>query len=399
MRWLLFLLLVAVGCSKPITRFAQYNASLYRSAPGELVADLSTPDDEQAQAVAAVIQEIRPDVLLINEFDWDAAGKAADLFRTNYLQVSQGGREPINYPHVYVAESNTGIPSGHDLNNDGQVGGDLGTRAYGNDALGYGTFPGQYSFILLSKHPIDHAGVRTFREVLWAEKAPTTFRDATTMPADLTPAQIRNADGFVGPPPGWFTADELAIVRLSSKSHVRIRVDVGKNGVDVLLSHPTPPGFDGPEDRNGRRNHDEIALLAERANDFSSGAYPFIDYTPIVVMGDLNADPADGGSIPGAIEQLLERPNLQDPRPRSGGGVAAALRQGGVNPGHAGDPALDTGDFSDTRVGNLRVDYVLPSERLEIVGSGVYWPRSGPGLELVEKASDHRLVWVDVVVE
>ena len=28
----------------------------------------------------------------------------------------------------------------------------------------------------------------------------------------------------------------------------------------VLVSHPTPPTFDGPEDRNGLRNADEIAF-------------------------------------------------------------------------------------------------------------------------------------------
>lgn len=120
---------------------------------------------------------------------------------------------------------------------------------------------------------------------------------------------------------------------------------------------------------------------------------------PFIVMGDLNADPVDGGSIPGAIDQLLDHPRVQDPRPRSEGGAAAAVRQGGVNADHRGDPALDTGDFSDNRVGNLRVDYVLPSVDLEVVDSGVYWPADGQGLELVEKASDHRLVWVDVIVK
>src|SRR5215207_5925419 len=53
-------------------RFATFNASLNRAVEGELVADLSTPDDTQAQAVAEVIQRVRPDVLLINEFDFDA---------------------------------------------------------------------------------------------------------------------------------------------------------------------------------------------------------------------------------------------------------------------------------------------------------------------------------------
>jgi hypothetical protein len=72
-------------------RFATFNASLNRSVEGELVEDLSTTDDEQAANVAETIQRIRPDVLLINEFDYDARGKALQLFQKNYLSESHNG--------------------------------------------------------------------------------------------------------------------------------------------------------------------------------------------------------------------------------------------------------------------------------------------------------------------
>ena len=58
----------------------------------------------------------------------------------------------------------------------------------------------------------------------------------------------------------------------------------------------------------------------------------------------------------------------QDPAARSAYGLRA------VNPDHSGDPALGTADWSDSVPGNLRVDYVLPSAGLTIVGSGVVWP-------------------------
>jgi hypothetical protein len=51
-------------------RFATFNASLNRGAAGQLVTDLSTPDNAQAREVAEVIQRNRPDVMLINEFDY-----------------------------------------------------------------------------------------------------------------------------------------------------------------------------------------------------------------------------------------------------------------------------------------------------------------------------------------
>lgn len=59
-----------------------------------------------------------------------------------------------------------------------------------------------------------------------------------------------------------------------------------------------------------------------------------------------------------------------------------------------------------THLRGLRLDYVLPSRDLTVVGSGVFWPASGePGrewladaadIERAEYSSDHRLVWVDL---
>jgi hypothetical protein len=60
-----------------IVRFATFNASLNRDVAGQLVADLSTPDNLQARTVAEIIQRTRPDVLLINEFDFVENGVAA----------------------------------------------------------------------------------------------------------------------------------------------------------------------------------------------------------------------------------------------------------------------------------------------------------------------------------
>ena len=49
-----------------------------------------------------------------------------------------------------------------------------------------------------------------------------------------------------------------------------------------------------------------------------------------------------------------------------------------------------------------RADYVLPSKGLRVLESGVFWPAPGEfGRSLVtepDPASDHHLVWVDVVV-
>jgi endonuclease/exonuclease/phosphatase family metal-dependent hydrolase len=115
-------------------------------------------------------------------------------------------------------------------------------------------------------------------------------------------------------------------------------------------------------------------------------------------MGDLNNDPNDGNSRHGAIEELLGHDRVTDPTPTSPGGRKAGKTDGGANQSHEGKHARDTADFSDDRVGNLRVDYALPSSGLTVDESGVWWPAPGEDHADLAGVSDHRPVWVDVTV-
>jgi hypothetical protein len=368
-------------------RFATFNASLNRSAAGQLRTDLSTPNNAQAATVAEIIQRADPDVLLINEFDFDPV--AAELFRTNYLEVPHNGAPAIDYPYLFIAPSNTGIPSGFDLNNAGGIGGP-------DDAFGFGFFPGQFGMLVLSKYPIDTDAVRTFQLFRWADMPGALLPDDPATPA----------------PADWYSAEELDVFRLSSKSHWDVPIDVGGTTVHFLVSHPTPPVFDGAEDRNGTRNFDEIGFWADYVTP-GAGSYIYDDDgvtgglkpgSKFVIAGDQNSDPLDGDSIPGSIQLLLDNPHVNAKvAPSSDGAVEAAALQGGANATHESDPAFDTADFSDTAPGNLRADYVLPSKNLRIVDSAVFWPvRSDPLSALTGvfpfPSSDHRLVWVDVMV-
>ncbi|MGV2982710.1 endonuclease/exonuclease/phosphatase family protein [Microbacterium sp. AGC85] len=371
-------------------RFATFNASLNRGTEGALVADLSAPGNPQADVIAEIIQRANPDVLLINEFDYDAAGEALRLFQENYLSVAHGDAEPVEYAYRYSAPVNTGVPSGFDLNNDGAISG-------GDDAWGFGLFPGQYGMAVYSKHPIGQDAVRTFQNLLWAD-----------MPGALLPDDSATAE-----PADFYSPEELAQFPLSSKSHWDVPIQVSKNKtVHFLVSHPTPPTFDGAEDRNGRRNHDEIRLWADYVAGGRAGSYITDDQGRsgglgrgelFVIAGDQNADPNDGDSTGGAIQQLLESPRVNTASvPESEGAAEAADLQGGINLEHVGDPAQDTADFAEPP-GNIRVDYVLPSRQIRVIDSGVFWPASDDPLSRLTgvypfPSSDHRLVWADVDV-
>jgi hypothetical protein len=372
------------------TRFATFNASLNRNASGQLVSDLSTTTNAQARAVAEIIQRTRPDVLLINEFDFDDQGLAARLFQDNYLSVSQRGARPIRYRYRFVAPSNTGVPSGFDLDNNGSIGGP-------NDAWGFGFYPGQFGMAVYSRFRILEPRIRTFQHFLWKD-----------MPGALLPDDPNTAA-----PADWYSSTELAQFPLSSKSHWDVPVSIEGSVVHVLASHPTPPVFDGPEDRNGRRNHDEIRFWADYVGPGKrTGRYIYDDEGDrgglkpgerFVIMGDMNADPFDGDSVAGAAQQLLSHPLINTSTvPTSEGAVEAAMVQGGANASHVGDPAHDTADFVDSPgPGNLRVDYVLPRKSMRISDAHVFWPRTDqPFFDLVGvfpfPSSDHRLVWVDL---
>jgi hypothetical protein len=389
-------------------RFATFNASLNRPAPGLLTVQLSDPnvDDQfrrQAKNVAEVIQRVRPDVLLINEFDPLQNGDLGvspgpeNLFRENFLEVSQNGAPPIEYPYAFTAPSNTGVATGKDLNNNGVAVTTPGAPGYGDDAFGFGAFPGQFGMVVYSKYPIVQEDVRTFRLFKWKD-----------MPGNLIPTP-------------FYSPDEVEILRLSSKSHWDIPILIGKRTVHFLVSHPTPPVFDGPEDRNGRRNFDEIRLWADYITPGRAG-YIYDDQGQpgglkpgqlFVIAGDQNSDPLDGDSVPGSIQQLIEHPLVNtNPTPSSAGAVEAAALQGGANTTHRSDPRFDTADFADTAPGNLHADYVLPRKALGLVDSGVFWPlRADPLFRLTGEfnfaqwglvggfpTSDHRSVWIDVRV-
>lgn len=360
-------------------RVATYNLALTEDQPGAVLERLRG-EDAQARQLAAVIQSVRPDILLLNELDRDEAGEAARLFRERYLAVGQFGLEPLDYPYAFHAPVNTGEPSGLDLDQNGQLG-DPG------DAWGFGRHPGQYGMLVLSRFPIDLEAARTFQKLRWAD-----------LPGALQP-QLPDAKE------PWYPSDVWAQLRLSSKSHWDLPIDTPLGRLHLLAAHPTPPAFDGPEGRNKVRNHDELKLW----RDYLDGADWMVDDqgrrgplaadAQFVIAGDLNADPVEGDSVQGAIQGLLSHDRVQsEPAPRSEGSLEASLTfqpGNGAELAQQGDPNTETAQFSPRR-GTMRVDYVLPSKGFKVLDAGVFWPKRGaPGSDWVT-ASDHRMVWVDL---
>ena len=102
-------------------RIATFNCSLNRNQAGELLRDLQSGSHQQAREVAAaILRTVRPDIVLLNEFDYDAAGASIDAFRKNYLEATGDwtSQPVLKLEHAYSGPVNTGVPSGLDLDHD-----------------------------------------------------------------------------------------------------------------------------------------------------------------------------------------------------------------------------------------------------------------------------------------
>lgn len=305
-------------------RIATYHAPLSRKGPGLLLRDLvEKPDD--FSAFLGPIHALSPDVLVLTNIDYDQGGAA---LRALQDLLRQGGTD---LPFAFSRLTNAGVPSGRDLDGDGR----LGTA---RDAQGYGWFPGDGGMAILSRLPLSEQEMVDFSALLWRD-VPETHMAADDPAADVQ--------------------------RLSSSGHWVVPL-LSQPRINLLVFAATPPVFDGPEDRNGRRNADEIALwthlLAGKLDIDLTGAF--------VLAGLANLDPTRGEGLREAMQTLLAHPRVQDPAPQ-------------------GPHQTATADWAEPRPGKLRVSYVLPSRDLQVLDSGVHWADDG---------TTHKLVWVDVMM-
>lgn len=284
--------------------------------------------DKQIASIIARILRLRPDVLALQSIDYDYDHVAAGLLKDTLAAAGH----PM--PHHFARAPNTGVPTPFDLDRNGYLGD-------ARDMQGYGKFTGQGGMLLLSRFRILQQDAQDFTALIWE---------------DVPDAQM---------PIGYFSPSETDILRLHTVGAWDVPVDTPLGPVRVLMSHAGPPVFDGPEDRNGLRNADEIRFWASYVARMSD---------PFVVMADLNNDPVDGEGLKPALQALLEAPQIIDPAPSHSRGT----------------------DTVDWGFDDLRVDYVLPSADFRVVASGVDWPVSEGEDEVGPR---HKPVWVDLVVK
>lgn len=326
-------------------RIATYNAEMAAFGPGLALQSLQRGDDPVQLAAVQVIAALDADVLLLTGIDYDLGGET--------LAALAGRLDAAGaaYPYLLALRPNTGVATGLDLDGNGKLG-------EPRDAQAFGLFAGQAGMAILSRLPIDRGHIRDFSGFLWADLP------GNLMPPDTPKTQLLSTSGQYDVP---------ILLQGGTRLH-------------LLTYYATPPIFDGPEDRNGRRNHDETAFWQHLLAGDLPQAPPD---APFILLGQPNLDPADGSGRRDALRGLLANPRLQNPKPRG-----TANRR---DIGQSGDPALDTAFYD--KIGGLRVEEILPSADLHIKAAGVMWPPdSDPLAKTLAAASRHRPVWVDITL-
>lgn len=272
--------------------------------------------DAALVAAADALSDADADIIVLTRFDYDGSGTTLRAF----ADLVDGG-----HIHVQALRSNAGIPTPYDMDGDGRLG-------EAEDAQSFGWFPGQEALAVLSRLPLDSDGLQSFNDVLWRDFPGTLMTDADAGRDDQ---------------------------RLSSGGHwvvpVFLSSDVGGASVSLLVGHAGPPVFDGPEDRNGRRNRDELRLWDRIIADLDG---------PIVFMANTNLDPDRGDGYRDAMAEFLALDRLTDPLP---GQITAHWQ----------------------KPGPMRVSYILPSLEFGIRAARV-WPVRGD--------EQHSLITVDLTL-
>lgn len=329
-------------------RIATYNPELSRYGPGLVLQAIRDRDDPQVAAVVAVLARLGADVVVLTGVDYDHGQAAITALQADLRAAGQ------DYSHVLALRPNTGVQTGLDLDGNGQTG-------EARDAQGYGRFAGAAGIAVLSRFPLGQP--RDFSGLLWRD-----------LPGADLPPDISDA------------AREVQLLSTSGHFELPVTYAEGKT-LRLLMWYATPPVFDGPEDRNGRRNKDEAAFWLRLLD----GDLPWpAPEKPFVLLGQSNLDPVDGDGLHAAMVALLTHPALQDPQPRGDD-----LHN---DPGQSGDPTLDTA-FYDKGVGGLRVDVLLPQAGLGVKAAGVLWPTPGDAFAAtLAAASRHRPVWAEIAL-
>ncbi len=292
------------------------------------------PNLEQLRSAAKTLRELDPDILSINEMQYDRPGVPTTQFRTEGKNIKQFAKlSGLSLPYYSFDPANTGENAKKLENNYYPPMGFPNWIEYA-DLVNFGMFPGQYSSGALSKYKVRDKVV--ISKLTWKQFNPQI---------DLS--QFADAKGNPLPED----------IELFDKNFSDITLKIQGKDVHLVLLHTVPAfGFGNKNTPNFLRNRDQLAFLKWYLT--GQPERPDLDIKPLnketrfIAMGDWNIDykKEQGGEI---IKSLMTQfqPWLENP-----------------NSTYIGDNFSQNTDFSAT------LDYILLSHHFKILNSGILSP-------------------------
>ena len=298
-----------------------------------------------------IIQRVRPDILLLQEFDYDADGESLRAFRANYLARPQNGAAAHRLRATPSSPSRTpACPPGFDLDNDGKVG--RRRRRAGLRRVSRAST----RMALLSRFP-DRRGAARARS---ANSCGATCRARCCRTIRDTGPRLVLARGAGGvaavfEEPLGRAGDDRADSRCTCWPAIRRRPPSTARRIAMACA-TTTRSASGATTSSARRRY--IRDDHGQARRIRRQAVRDHGRPELRSRGWRQPARRHRGAARAPARQCVVRAaeRWRAPRP--------AAVQGGANAAQRGDPRFDTADFNDRVAGNLRVDYLLPSKGL-----------------------------------
>lgn len=290
-------------------------------------------DSEQLQAASNIVQMLNPDILSINEMQYDYpsvpnADYTSEGKNAEYLAQILG----MEFTSTAFFPANTGRFSKAKAG-EYVLKATAEDRAKYADLVNFGMFPGQYSMAGIFKYPVK--SVKNFSNLPWKifnkkiDLSKYADANGNALPEDMT---------------------------LFDKNFVDVTLDINGKDVHVILYHTVPAfGFGNSKTPNFERNRDQIKFLSW----YLRGRWKKFGIKPIrgktfIAMGDWNVDPESDNPGAKPLNKLLSK----------------------FNPFIKERVITYRGQSFKPNGWSAQLDYMLFSKDIKVKSAGVYDPES-----------------------
>lgn len=283
---LLLITFLVTSCEAKNIKIIHYNIK-------ELSSPKLSKENLQIKEVKAVLKDYEPDLLFINELQYDIPGSPNNNYMSEGINLDNL-KNLLGLKNRYISfyPANTGKKA--KKNSNGEYYADPNTPGARElaDQVNFGTIPHQYSSGLISKYPIVQENVIT--DLKWKD-----------FNRNIDLSKFKAADG-----------NELPRdMELFDKNFLDVTIDIKGKEIHVIVLHTVPAyHFGNKNSPNYFRNRDQLRFLEWYLTGKTDIDVDLINIKPInnetfIAAGDWNVDPKSDNPGAEILKSLLKKTN------------------------------------------------------------------------------------------